>query len=169
MSRDIVGAQDIVGANYARLDNLFGYGGLAVGAEAGPELAQQIAARRAALVVEREVSKARVVPLGFPTTAVAAGANADIQTQPQTLFRAQRLVIPSDIAGAVLVRDLRIGARSVLPNANPVPGRMFTETTVGGDMNLDTAQVSQIITLSITNTSAAAITFNAGIYGTMAE
>jgi hypothetical protein len=163
---------DIVGG-YNELDALFAgqRRGMIVSGEEdvalNPALAQQLASRHAAMVVPRGATKAREFPLGFPTTSIAAAATANIQTQPQVPFRARRLCIPSDIAGSILINDLKIGNASMFPNSNPVPGRMFTELGVGVDLNLDTAQISQVVSLNVTNTSGGAVTFNAGLIGTV--
>jgi len=78
-------------------------------------------------------------------------------------------VIPSDIAGALLVNDLKVGKNSQFATQGPVPARVYSEFGVGVDMNLDTAQISQQISLNVTNTSGAAVTFNAAILGTAVE
>lgn len=166
MFDDIIGAEDIIGnelaVGYNEMDALFGASRqLVVGADPS--------ARNSAMVVPRPVTKAREYPLGFPSTAVAAGAAATIQTAPQVPFRGRRLLIPSDIAGSFLINDLRVGKNSMFPSANPVPARAFTELGVGVDLNLDTAQISQTVALLVTNTSLAAQTFNACIIGTAVE
>lgn len=177
---DIIGAEDIIGAGqlalgqgYDSLDAQFGNYPLMVGQAAAQynqqALATELAAKNSAMLQPRQVTKARRYPLGFPTTVIAAGANAIINSQPQVPFRSGRLVIPSDIAGAILINQVIVGKNSCFANANPVPGRMFTETAVGMDLNFDTAQISQTITLNVTNTSAAQVTFNAGIMGTAVE
>lgn len=175
------GAEDIVGG-YNELDALFsgqrrgpmivsgadpGSPQSALATPQGQQLAQTLIARNSAMVVQRGVTKAREFPLGFPTTALAAAATANIQTQPQVPFRGRRLAIPSDIAGSILVNDLKIGNASMFPNSNPVPGRMFSELAVGIDLNLDTAQISQVVSLNVTNTSGGSVTFNAAIIGTV--
>jgi len=174
------GADDIIGG-YSELDALFSGSGPMIysGAEGEPgnqvrpgtvskaALAQHLLQRNSAMVVPRQATKAREFPLGFPTTAIASLATANIQTQPQVAFRGRRLVIPSDIAGSILVNDLKIGNASMFPNSNPIPGRMFSELAVGLDLNLDTAQISQVVSLNVTNTSGGALTFNAGIVGTV--
>lgn len=161
---DIVGAEDIIGGD---MNGYFGGGQLVVGGD--ESLQQQVAGRNAVLVQQRGPTRARQFPLGFPTTALAAGASAVITTSPQVTFRPRRLVIPSDIAGSILVNDLKVGKNSMFPSANPIPGRMFTEVGVGVDLQLDTAQISQIISLNVTNTSGGAVTFNAGIIGDAIE
>ena len=180
MFDDIIGAEDIVGADlamggYNELDNIFGASrALVVGADGGlqanaAQVATQLASRHAARVVQRGGTKAREYPLGFPTTSVAANSSSTISTQPQVPFRGRRLIVPSDIAGSFLIDDLKIGKNSMFPSANPVPARAFTELGVGVDLNLDTAQISQLVTLSVSNTTAGAVSFNAAIIGTAVE
>jgi len=113
--------------------------------------------------------KARQYPLGFPTTSIAAGVTANVSAVTQVLFRGRRLIIPSKIAASVLINDLRVGKNSQLPSSGPVPGSAFKETAFGVDLALDTAQVSQTITLNVTNTSLATITFNAALLGDAME
>lgn len=113
--------------------------------------------------------KARQYPLGFPTTSIAAGASANVTATTQVLFRGRRLIIPSRIASSVLIDDFKVGKNSQFPSSGPVPGRAFTESAVGVDLALDTAQVAQSITLAVTNTSLAAINFNAALLGDAME
>ena len=123
----------------------------------------------AAAVVNRAPAKARIYVQGFGPTAIAAGVTVNIIVQPQVAFKGKRLFVPSDFAGAVLINDLKIGNQSQLPSSNPLPGRMFTEFAVGMEQDFDTAQISQQISLSVTNTSGAAITFMAGLKGLIAQ
>ena len=181
MFEDIIGAEDIVGAEvayggYDSLDNIFGASrALVVGADPmGPvanaqQVATTLASRHSAMVVPRQVTKAREYPLGFPTTTVNGGASATISAQPQVPFRGRRLLIPSDIAGSFLITDLKVGKNSMFPTSNPVPARAFTELGVGVDLNLDTAQISQLVSIGVTNTSGANLSFNACIIGTAVE
>lgn len=151
---DIVGgAEDIVGG-----DDFDGRGPLEIGASGGPRAVDRGAPQ-----------KMRQMPLGFPTTAILAGITTNVQATTQVLFRGRRLIIPSSIAASVLVNDLKIGKNSQLPSSGPVPGQVFSEDAVGVDLSLDTAQISQTITLNVTNTSAGPITFNATMLGDSAE
>lgn len=166
------GAEDIVGG-HDELDALFSgsrYTIVSGEGDSGPPaqqaLARQLASKHAAMVVPRQVTKAREYPLGFPTTSLAAATTATISASPQIPFRGRRLLIPSDIAGSILINDIKVGQASQFPASNPVPGRAFTELGVGVDLNLDTAQISQVVSLNVTNTSGAAVSFNAAIIGT---
>lgn len=141
--QDIVGAEDIVGAD----DDNTG----------GPR------------AVDRPNTKARQTPLGFPTTSIATTVTTNVSAITQVLFRGRRLVIPSDIAASILVNDLRIGKNSQFSSTGPVSGRVFSEAAVGVDLSLDTAQVSQAIVLNVTNSSVGTIVFNAALLGDSLE
>ena len=111
-----------------------------------------------------DCSTERLSPLGFPATTLCPGACVSISTQPQNVFKGRRLVIPSTIAVNLLINDLKIGSRSQFPVSNPVPAVVFQENGVGVDLSLDTAQVSQFITLSVEN-MAGEILFVAALLG----
>lgn len=168
---DIVGGDGDLEALLAGTDlTLFGADAAAaapVAAEAANrQMLRNLALRGGgAALVHRSPSKSRIYVQGFGPTTIAAGATVNIIVQPQTAFKGKRLCIPSDFAGAILVNDLKIGNLSQFPSSNPIPGRMFTEFAVGMEQDFDTAQISQQISLSVTNTSGAAVSFTAGLKG----
>jgi hypothetical protein len=159
MAYDIVGYEDIVGGEYVVGEELASNNGLR----------QQIEARQGRIVRESGPKRVRQFPLGFPTTTINAAASATITAQTQVVFRPRRLLIPSDIAGSLLVNDLKVGKNSMFPSADPIPARVFSENAVGVDLQLDTAQVSQLISLSLSNTSGANVSFNACVIGDALE
>ena len=130
---------------------------------------RQLAARQARAVVPRPVTKGREYPLGFGPVTITAGSSQIIITQPQVPFKGRRLIIPSDFAGAILVNDIKVGKNSQLATSNSLPGRMFTEFAVGVDLSLDTAQISQQVTLNVTNISGASVNFTASLTGAAVE
>lgn len=188
---EFAGAEDIIGADDDLLALLAGDSLSVFGADpaamapAAPaqSLAQRVqsaAAKKAfvqqlalrgngAAVVTRGPSKSRKYAQGFGPTVINAGATVNIIVQPQVTFKGKRLFIPSDFAGAILVNDLKIGNTSQLPSSNPLPGRAFTEFAVGVEQDFDTAQISQQISLSVTNTSGAAVTFTAMLNGIVVQ
>jgi len=159
------------GHHYDELDAMDAQG--VSGAKASPAMQQAIAQRMVnqGLMVQRErPTKAREFPLGFesPTT-VAAGATATITSRPQIPFRGERLIIPSDIAGSFSILDLRVGKNSQFTSSGAVPGRTFQENSVGIRLMLDTAQISQDVTLSVQNVGGAPQTFRAALIGSAVE
>jgi hypothetical protein len=152
----IMGAVDLVGQGRASAD------------DAKAAIANAVSSRGAAIVKEEDPNKARRFPLGFATTIVTAGTVATLSTQPQILFRAERLVIPSDFAGGFTITAIIVGQASQLAAQNPLPARTYTEFGVGVDMHLDTADISQFVQLGLSNGSGHDITFNGQFIGLVA-
>jgi len=153
----IFGAIDLVGAGEATTD------------DAKQALMEHLASKNATGVVNLPPTKSRRYPCGFPTTTVAAGGTATVIAQPQIPFRGERLVVPSDIAGALLITDVKVGKNSQLAAGNPLPARAYTEQGWGIDMHLDTADISQFVQLQLLNTSAHDLNFNALMLGRAVE
>ena len=131
---------------------------------------RQLAEKNASALVERKPQKSREFPLGFPEVSVPGnGGTADITTQPQVPFRGERLIIPSDIAGNFMIDDIRVGKNSQLVSTGSIPARAFSEVGVGVGIHLDTAQVSQQITLRVRNISGQDATFRAALIGRAVE
>jgi len=150
-------------------------GGASFGAEAlSQQMVQQIQAQKLAqaslLTRTDRPTRAREYPLGFLSDApVVAGTTITVTSRPQIVFRGERLVIPSDIAGQFSIGDIIVGKNSQKVSTVPVPGRVFDERGVGIRMSLDTAQISQDIALTVTNISGADATFRAAIIGAAVE
>lgn len=138
-----------------------------------PAMLAALAQRRAmsgALMDTRGPTKAREYPLGFASTAaVGAGASGVVTAQPQVPFRIDRLVVPSDIAGLFTIDDLKVGKNSQFAATGSVPARIFQENGVGVCLKGDTAQVSMLVTLNVTNISGGAATFRAAVIGPAVE
>jgi len=130
---------------------------------------RELAARNASALVERKPQKSREFPLGFPETDIDAGGTADVTSFPQVPFRGERLIVPSDIAGLFSIDDIRVGKNSQLVASGPLPARAFSEVSVGVGVHLDTAQVSQQITLRVRNISGQTATFRAMLIGRAVE
>lgn len=171
--KDLVGGIDLVGAYSPGLQHMFGANGqrVVVGADPSQQAAMaNLAMAQATGVVDLQPTKSRRYPLGFPTTTVtASNGTATASSQPQIPFRGERLIIPSDFAGSILINDVKVGKNSQLAAAQPLPGRAFTEFGWGVDLHLDTADVSQFISLSLQNTSSHDITFNGMLIGRAVE
>lgn len=153
--------------------NPWGFGlGLEPGSEARLAFMRQLSAKNAALVVDRPMTKSRQLPLGFPAAALAGGGtvtsptSAVSLTQPQVTYRGARLFVTPSALGVCIVQDFKVGKDSQLVAAEPVPAEMFSPLSFGSDMNLDTAQVSQIIALYLGNIGNSGITVTAGLIGT---
>lgn len=133
-------------------------------------IANKVMAANALIVRDDPPTNARRFPLGFESTApIAAGASATITSRPQVLFKGQRLVVPSDIAGNFTLDDLKVGKDSQFVADGSLPCRVLQENATMVEFDLDTAQISQDVTLIITNIGGAPVTFRAALWGKVAE
>lgn len=130
----------------------------------------QIVAKNGLVMRQQQPTSSRRFPMGFESNGlVAAGTSVTIVSRPQVLFRGERLTVPSDIAGDFVLDDLKIGKNSQLVAEGAIPCRVLQENAVDAEMQLDTAQVSQDISLSVTNIAGADRTFRASLLGRAAE
>jgi len=134
-----------------------------------PAQVAQFQAQRGVAFRQAEPQRWREAVIGFGITVIGAGATVDVPIQPQVVFRGERLTIPSDIAGQIIVQDLKVGKDSQFASVGGVPGRSFDERATGGRLRMDTAQISQQVVLRVTNTGGAPVNFTASITGTSLE
>lgn len=111
----------------------------------------------------------REYALGLGSTSVAGNSSANINVQPQVLFRPERLVVPSNVAVDFLITDIKVGKNSQLASTGALPAVMFTETAFGVRLKMDTAQISMFVTISVTNQNANARNFQGGLVGPAVE
>lgn len=138
-----------------------GYGNAAARALLAKEVAQST------LVRKEPPTQARHFPLGFDSGVdIAAAALANINQQPQLVFRPERIVVAGAIAPSFLLTDLRVGKNSQFVSAGAVPAETFSNLSQGVALKMDTAQVSQLIVMSVQNISASPARFIASLLGT---
>lgn len=166
---EIIGADEIIG--YDELDD---NGDVDALLGAAPRRPQQQRGRQAA--VQKPGGGAAVVRSLPPTTArkmvlgvnsastVASAASETITVRSQVLFRPTRLLVPDSITPAFIITDIKIGNKSQFAGAYSVPAAAFGEA-VDDDLMMDTIQVSQDISIAITNVSLAAVQFRAVLFG----
>jgi hypothetical protein len=147
-----------------------------MGADGGadPAMLSRIIAQKIAngsvLTREDKPTQARDYPLGFAsTTPVLAGAPGTAVSFPQIVFRGERLIVPSDIAGQFVLTQIIVGKNPQQVSADAIPCRVFDERGVGVRLSMDTAQISQQITLNVINIGGAPATFRAAIIGKAVE
>lgn len=156
---DIVGEQqDIVGADIAI--------GMLIG-EAADEmtmgnpqvaLAKLAVARKAVpnaiAVFHRQLNARRRQPLGFTAVDVPVSTATPVSATalPQQLFKAKRMVIPSLVANAIVVNDVKVGNKSQLVGTEEaVTGAMYSELAVGTFIDFLTANVGNKISVELQN------------------
>lgn len=119
-----------------------------------------------ALVKRRQQRRRRQI-LGLSSTvAIPAGGSLIVQAQPQRDFRVERIIIPSSIASAFQIDDAKVGQNSQFIAAGSLPGETFTEVAIDAYVHFDTANLGNLIFLSVTNISALPVIFRASLLGT---
>ncbi len=167
---DALDAGGVMGLGNGYGYGVFGDNGGGISPQLQQAVLQQKLAASSLLTRTAAPTKAREYPLGFLSDAqIAAGAQVRVISRPQIVFRGERLIIPSDIAGQFSINDIIVGKTSQKVSTTPVPGRVFDERGVGVRMAMDTAQISQDIVLDVTNIGGAAATFRAAIIGAAVE
>lgn len=147
--------------------------------DADPQVAPQAALQAAAaqmmgrsgtMLRQTEPNHSRIFPLGFVSSGVVeAGDTVIIISRPQVIFRGERLIVPSDIAGDFTIDDVKVGKNSQFCAEGPIPARAMQENAWGVAFQLDTAQISQNLQLTVTNISGADRTFRAMLLGRVVE
>jgi len=117
-------------------------------------------------LVRQVPTRAREFVIGFGPLSVGAGATAIFTSNPQLPFRPSRLGIPAATAGGFSVNDVKVGKDSQFLSSGAVPAALFSEGAVGVAMSMDTCDIGQQLSLSVTNNGGAASTFAAGLFGT---
>ena len=134
-------------------------------------IAQAIAKARSGVSVKKQsYTKGRELVLGVDSVStVAGGASTTVTTQPQVPFSPYRFIVSATVAASFLVTDLKIGKNSQFVSSDAVPAEAFSNVSVGVQQKMDTAQVSQIISVAVTNTSGGALRFTGAFYGRSIE
>lgn len=133
------------------------------------KIARALAARKSGAVVQHSLSRRRRYPLGFTVTSVGAGGTATVSALPQNLYRAERLVIPSDIAFDLGVSDIKVGNTSQFAQNAEVPAAIFSEVAIDTHVGFDTAEVGNQISIALRNKTLVAVEFTASLIGTIAK
>lgn len=107
--------------------------------------------------------------IGLGSTALPPLSSANISVQPQVIFRPERIVIPSNIAADFLITDVKVGKNSQLVSPGAIPAVVFVENAFGVRLKMDTAQIAQFITISVTNQNGASRNFQGAIIGPAVE
>lgn len=131
---------------------------------------QAVAQRRVnqgGMVQEHKFTKSRNWPLPFDTvTTVAAGATVNVTSNPQMPFKPYRLIIAGSIASSFLLNNIIIGQQPQFAALNAAgPADAFAPGAFQVDLDCDTAQPNTNVILQVTNSSLAALRFNAFLIG----
>lgn len=135
--------------------------------------ARAVAMRRAqagSLVRSSAPTKSRMYPLGLDSVAViAAAATANVQNNPQVLFRPERIVVAGGIAGFFIMNSFTVGKNNQFVAAGAIPCDTFAPNSFGVRLKCDTAQVNSVVVANVTNIDGANHRFLATVLGEAVE
>jgi hypothetical protein len=139
-------------------------------------LAELAVARKAVpnavAVFQRKLRNRRRQPLGFAAVTIPiATTDVSAVATPQQLFRAKRMVIPSNVATNCSVADVKVGNKSQLVGTeDPITGAMFSELAVGTFVDFLTANVGNKVGVVLRNVnSTVTVTTIVTMIGVVAE
>lgn len=113
---------------------------------------------------EPSIAGRYVYPIGFPSTILPTqGISATVATALYVALRVRKIVIPRTIQDALLITDVKNGKNSMIGAAAPIPGSLFD--LFGPDLFDEDADVTQYISINVTNISDRTIMFNGCVLG----
>ena len=152
MSTEILGLDEILGAE--DYDTLLG------AAKATKQLPQ------GTKVARSEPTRGRELVLGFDSVAnVAAAGTAAVNSNPQQVFRPERVSIPATLAPNFLLNSITIGTAIQFLNATGVHAEIFGTTASDVRLRMDTAQINSVVSMNVTTLSAVALRFFGALLG----
>lgn len=120
---------------------------------------------KAIMVRKQKRTRRRRLIVPIPVTNIAAGGTAEVTIQPQRLFKTRRMIFPSAVADNFRLTDIKVGQQSQFAAAGDVPAGCFSEVTVDGYVDFDTADIGNLISFDVTNVGAAAADFQGVLLG----
>ena len=117
-------------------------------------------------LVQKPPTAKQVVFLGFGPQTINGNATFVFSSQPQRIFRGERLTVPSALANNFAINDLKVGTDSMNVGAGPIPAAVFSELGMLVALEIETASPGILILLSISNLTGAPQGFFSGLLGT---
>lgn len=161
---DIMGGEEILGH-----EEILGALGLsATSVKGGSPFQAALAsklAKRSPIVQKVHPTKKRRWVVGFGPAPIPPNTTVTVQSQPQCLFRGEKIVNSGDSTG-LFIQGLFVGQKSQLPTfQNPISVTVFAGTVLDNELMLDTCDPALFITWQIQNTTAGTLTWSASIIG----
>lgn len=98
-------------------------------------------------------------------TNVNPGTSRSITTNPQKLFKPERLVVPSNLASLFTIDDIKVGTRSQFAANGSLPASTFSEQAVAVPLDIETVQAAIDLVTDVTNISGGAVRFRGSWIG----
>jgi len=134
---------------------------------AAKQMARRPAGAPGVAYTQKEATRGRELVMGFDSGAgtIAAAGTANVNSNPQQVFRPERITIPATIAPHFLLNSLTIGTAIQFLNATGVHAETFGSTAQDVRLRMDTAQINSVVSFNVTNLSGAVVRYFASLIG----
>lgn len=163
LSGDVaIGGEEIVG-----YDELIGKAKSA----GRPDLAQKLILAKkmdqnaVALVKTRGGPRRRKVMAGA-STVIGIGATENIRFEAQENFRPEEFFVQGANIDDFIINSIKIGTEEQFVNSGQCPADVFSPLCLRSNVHFKTMNLGSICVVNVTNTNAAARTFNSAFIGT---
>lgn len=123
-------------------------------------------ARRAPIVQKVQPTKKRRYTLGFGPTTIPPLSTVTVQTQPQVLFRGEKLIDTSVVQAGLFIQGIFVGNKPQLPTfQSPIAVTTYAGGVLDNEQMFDTCDPALFITFQIQNITGATLTWSASLIG----
>lgn len=156
---EILGAEEILGAALAAASSR-----IKGGAAFQTALANRMA-RRAPIVQKVHPTKKRRFTVGFGPAAIPPNSTVTVQSQPQVLYRGEKLINTGDSTG-LFIQGMFVGNKPQLPTfQSPIAVSTYAGTVLDNEQLFDTCDPALFITFQVQNITAATLTWSMSMVG----
>lgn len=131
-----------------------------------PQLVPVLQMPQPTIVEKRDPTQARLQPIGCnQETDIAVGATGIATVRPQKVFKPERFTVPDTVAPDFLITGIFVGVALQSPANNAIPAEAFLPTSIYSNVDFDTCQISQDLTVNARNRGGAARPFFSTFFG----
>jgi hypothetical protein len=106
------------------------------------------------------------VAVGLGFTSIPGLSSVDISTQVTVVFLPMWIVVPSRIADDFFITDIKVARHSQFVSPGAIPAALFSDKVDGVQLKMDVVPINEYITVSVTNRSQHARSFQGVVIGT---
>lgn len=163
--QEIIGAEEIIGAMLGAKKRKRNR---AKQLSAKMRAARNIDPNAVALVRSSGGPRRRKVLAGV-TTSIGAGATAVVLFEAQENFRPEEFFVQGTNIASFLINSIKIGTEEQFVNTGACPADVFSSGALRSKVHFKTMNLGTVCAVTVTNTSAGALTFNSAFIGTAVD
>ena len=118
------------------------------------------------IVRKKDPTESRLQPVGCNVeTDIAVGATGVATTRPQKVFKPERFTVPDTVAPDFLIDGIFVGVYLQSPSNTAIPAEAFLPTSIYSNVDFETCQISQELTVRARNRGGAPRPFFSTFFG----